>query len=225
MYYQTRVQIQKEDLYDVRLSGVDIKAYESESDFLSEKNVYKEGISDAEGILFLYFGETEKHFWIRAKKGKLNNLRYKEFYTKEITNIGGFSCPDEHKCTTGTKSRIILSSTPTKLQLKVFNNGTPVNGAKVQMYLKESDYLNNIVPDTGDYSWYKSLPDSKPEFYDVLEKQTGVNGEVLFENFEPRRYWFRVTKDGKNNATTTFSTEEPLPDDPNITTVIDIGIK
>lgn len=211
------------------ISDADIAVYKNESDFLANKNAYVKGKSDERGIFEIYFGQEERHFWLRVKKGNLNNYRYKRFYTKNMDQwsggSGGRNCPDENKCTTSVRPAIFLSTTPTRLQLKVFDNGKVVPGAKVQMYLNESDYNRNVIPDSGEYKKYKTYLNKTPEFYDVLEKQTDLKGEVMFENFEPRKYWFSVTKDGKSNASTTFNTNEPLPDDVNVTTVLDIGIK
>lgn len=144
--------------------------------------------------------------YFRAKKGNLNSIRYNS--TGKL-KLSGLADPTKSEgVRTGT---IIISSTPTKLRFQVFDAGQKVERASIDLYTTESAYLykgSNVV-----------------NVLNIGDGLTDVNGEVEFSRLEPRQYWFRITKGTKNNSATTFKTSTALPDDANITNVIQVGIQ
>jgi hypothetical protein len=139
--------------------------------------------------------------YFRAKKGNLNSIR--DIPTGKL-NLGGN--PTSSAGIRGTF--ISISTTPTKLRLQVLDAGQRVQGASVNLYTTESAYLSNGGNVTN-----------------LGNNVTNTNGEVEFSGLEPRQYWFRVFKNTKNNNATTFKTSAALPDDANVTNVIQVGIQ
>lgn len=90
----------------------------------------------------------------------------------------------------GCTKEEIIDVTP---QLKIFvinQEKTKVTSAKVNLYLTEEDWLDNI-------NVIKTL-------------ETDNNGEVFFENLEEKHYFFYVEKNNENNRYGVASIQQPL---------------
>ncbi|GAL86829.1 hypothetical protein MYP_4059 [Sporocytophaga myxococcoides] len=169
--------------------------------------------------------KNKTFYWVRIKQDSLNNLRSNEICTdpdkcksvyESHGNIGG--C-DEYS---SLQLKTNLSNTPTRLQLNIKNNGNAVDGAIVQLFYTKDDYDSDTNPlYSNSFSWQTYFGLGASDFADT----TGADGTAYFDNLEPREYWFKVTKGKLNNSSTTIKTLKPLPDDPNVTTLLDIGIK
>ncbi|MCR6641716.1 MAG: hypothetical protein NVV82_22670 [Sporocytophaga sp.] len=203
-------------------SNLKVYLYRTKEDYLSDQNRIIPPFSNR----FYQISDNNKTFyWVRIKKDFLNNLRGNEIYTdpnkcksvfERHGNVG--EC-DEYKT---LHLQANLSTNPTRLHLNIKNNGNSVNGAVVQLFYTKDDYDKNIRPI---YSSSFSLPYSfNPNNSDFADT-TGEDGIAYFDKLEPREYWFRVTKGNLNNSSTTIKTLKPLPDDPNVTTLLDVGIK
>jgi hypothetical protein len=140
--------------------------------------------------------------YFRAKKGNLNSIR--------STPTGKVNLGSNPTQSGGIRTAsMFISTTPTKLRLQVLDAGQRVQGANVRLYTSESLYTTNFVT----------------QAVGASSKTTDANGEVEYTDLEPRQYWFRVEKSPKNNNATTFKTSAALPDDANVTNVIQVGIQ
>lgn len=227
--YGTYLSVYYDTVPGMKQINSNINIYGNEQDFLSKNNSIK-SFSLENGRSYKLSEEplSKNTWWFRAEAGKLNNLRnvtntvFKSPYISTVKSCS--TCP------TNTFIQVNLYATPTRLQLNVLDNGVIVKGAKVAVYLSEQDYLNNkrVMPmDSSQllFGYYEYNNNPNAPSADVLDKFTDDNGIVIFEKYEPRQYWFRVTNGAKSNAMTTYKTTGSLPDDPNVTTVMDIGIK
>ncbi len=212
-----------------------INLFNNELDFLANKNPIKTGLIE-DGKYYITKNSPQpdnNSYWFRINLGNLNNLRYKTY--KISPNYERTTVADNF-INYSAKVSSVLSTTPVRVQINVYNNGKPVINAKVKMYLRNDDYVKDIR--AKDYTnvamnYYLSYPweyDKNNsyvtnQYFDFLNKNTDSAGTVIFENYEPRQYWFRIEKDGMNNAKSIFTTGEPLPDDNNITTVLDVNIQ
>lgn len=205
----------------------EIKIFGFEKEFYNDKFSKTDSVNGGTSYLLLDRSTSNVNYWFKITSGKFNSKRCKVInsaqYDSEYT-----SCPD--RCERRETSVVTLSLTPTRLQLNVFENGVAVSNAIVKVYLREEDYQKNQQNPVNYFDYdkyvYPEAGNSKNSYgYDMLTKTTDTFGTVLFENFEPRLYWFRVEKGSKNNSSTRFSTMDSLPDDENVTTVLDIGIK
>lgn len=126
---------------------------------------------------------------------------------------------------------ISLTVAPAALQINVLHNGQPVVDALVQLYFSQEAYEQE-VPAQADseqvkstYGYSKEYPES---YIDDLSMfflaHTTQQGEAYFPNLEPKRYWFKVTKNGMSNSSGTISIEQPLNNATYATRVITVGI-
>jgi hypothetical protein len=151
--------------------------------------------------------------YVRAVKDNFNSERYynsNTFSYRKLENRNPtlyFSSKETYNYL--PVSDITISTTPTKLRLQVFDAGVKANNYNVYFYTTEAGYLSGLSGVLGGT---------------VAVATTDVNGEVELKDLEPRQYWFRVSGI-KNNSTTTFKTPQALPDDANITTIVQVAIK
>ncbi len=127
----------------------------------------------------------------------------------------------------------VLTPSKTKLQLTVFNNGVPVEDATVKLFWSEQDYLSNTPPSDQNALLYQSVYGlvSYKTLYDKyyspidppLYGETDKDGIVLFDNLEPRQYWFRIVKNSLTNNSTTFNTNGKLKGS-EITNALSVGV-
>jgi hypothetical protein len=217
------------DFYADKIAGATVRLFATEADYLLNENPVHEFLSSAytfpqDDTVIYDFKET--FYWVRVNKGKLNNLRQASS-VKKTQLVRPTPC-----C--GMVIDVVLSTTPTKLRITVVDQGVTVQGATVQLYFSESDYANNIPAQsnrsevaTSYGSGYISNFDPSQgtvaltHFFNAL---TDANGEVYFDNLEPRHYWIKVIKGSKSNGSGTIKTSSALPDNPDITTTLTIGI-
>lgn len=203
-------------------SNLKIYLYRTKEDYLSDQNRIIPSFSNS---LYHISDENKTFYWVCIKQDSLNNLRSKEIYTdpnkgKNVFEIhGNVGECNEYKT---IHLQAHLSTTPTRLNLNIKNNGNAVNGAIVQLFYSKYDYDNDIKPLHSDsYSLQNYFIPNPGDFADT----TGEDGTAYFNNLEPREYWFKVTMGKLNNSSTSIKTLKPLPDDPNVTTLLDVGIK
>lgn len=198
------------------IANADVYLYATEMDYLLDTNVVKQGKTNAQG-LFEFLSENRVVYWTRVKKDTLNNLRNGRIQTDAIYQAS--------KEVTEIPFHAALSTTPVKLQLNLRKNGTPVTRVHVQLYYSLEDYNKDILPMDRPGSPNEMERTYNAKYNSVVNEIADANGTVIFNDLEPRQYWFKVT-DFSNNllSTTEISTESPLLDDPNVTTVRDIGI-
>jgi hypothetical protein len=165
--------------------------------------------------------DVKNYYFVDAKTDHLNTKRYYKnsgphFYAEPYQLLTNTSSGMNGKDKKGNGSlTLYLSSTPTKLRLVVYHTGDPVEGASVQLYKTADDY-NTQTTDR--------LPDPETGVYLPDVVYTDANGEVYFEDLEPRQYWFRITKGPLSNSDGTIHTDGVLTDDENITNQKSVGI-
>lgn len=207
--------------------SISVTFYNSFKDYTLNNNPIIEVNSDNEGKFELPRSLFNDSLYIDANQYGLNNLRFfnpKSIYQlKSETSING----------TIRYHNIYLSSTPTKLQIKIQSNFQPVHHSIVQLYLTESDYLNKIRPQENfqvlelTYGDLENIPVSKREIFltPFFRQISDKSGIVEFKNLEPRKYWIEVTgPDGKTNKGTVFHTNEPLSNNSHLINQMSIEI-
>ncbi len=199
--------------------------YRTEEDYISDQNRI---IPPFNGDVYQVTDNSETFYWVRIKQDSLNNLRSNQICTDSnkcgmmLGGYGDLGGCDEYKIK-HLKAR--LSTTPTRLQLNIKNNGIAVEGAIVQLFYTQDDYNKGTKP-LYSITWNKYTERNYYGANDgIFADTTDKEGIAYFNNLEPRDYWFKVTKGNLNNSLTTIKTLKSLPDDPNITTLLDIGIK
>jgi hypothetical protein len=203
-------------------SNLKVYLYRTKEDYLSDRNRIIPPFSNR---LYQISDKSKTFYWVRIMQNSLNNIRSNVIYTDPsngksvFERNGNLGECDEYKT---FHLQTDLSTTPTRLHLNIKNNGNAVNGAVVQLFYSRNDYDNNIKPLHSDsFSLQKYFLPNPGDFADT----TGVDGTAYFNNLEPREYWFKVTMGKLNNSSTSLKTLKPLPDDPNVTTLLDVGIK
>ena len=219
--------------------------YGTEEDYLLRQNPLHEGLTDERGFFYKEFNEPQ-NFWVYVEKGPLNNRRFT--VNNRLIGIGcnnrvhNYIAVDrkvsKQEQQGSSKGEIfsntlypVLSRNPAKLNLQVLNNGEPVAGATVTLYLSQEAYEQNRPANmeaeelSTSYGYYY-----RPEWLNEdclvnsFVRPANEEGEVYFPNLEPRQYWIKVEKDGKTNAGGMIDTAKPLSEDPNITTSLTVGI-
>ena len=220
-------------------SDVLIKIYPTKLDYLSDQNVLIEGFTNAEGK-FTFEHEPVDTLWFGAYKDTLSNIR-------GVTNINKNTgrehneviIPQRTDPSSGKYHSVYatLTNTPTRLQLTVSHLGQPVEGATVQLYFTEQTYQDSLAaqkdfeqlrPTYGYFIDEEGTAGEEEHFVskikDTFSQTTDEEGVVIFDNLEPRNYWFRITKDTLSNAEAIIRTQKALPRDANVTTVMTVGI-
>ncbi|MDH5398529.1 MAG: hypothetical protein OEX02_10300 [Cyclobacteriaceae bacterium] len=222
--------------YEHGFDSAYVKLYLSESDYLSNQNVYKEGITDSKGYLVFPDNTSIEDMWYRVTYRDWNNLRFQD------TN--GIGCCSRSRANKGNwlisrdvihedrGINVRLSSTPTTLEITALESLSPADSVTVQLYLSEDDYKNKITPENVAHKLNGAYGDWSNETDYALSNSlsrefkgsTDEYGKITLNNLEPRQYWFRLNKNGKTNAGGTITTNGPLPDNPDITTSITVEI-
>lgn len=202
--------------------------YENQQDYFLDQNriIPTEQELDATGELCICYKNPEKiSYYVRAVKGDLNNLRYGPLFFDVTSNRyqETFDNPNSQSL------RVVLTKTPTRLQLNIQDGFEPVEGAEVTLYFTEEDFENDtpawLNNDELETSYGRWVSDKAGEVLSLnFVKTTDSEGVVLFDNLEPKQYWFKVEKDGQTNASGRIKTDGSLPDDADITTVYTVGI-
>ena len=223
--------------------------YGSEEDYLLRRNHLHEGVTNENGMYYKEFGSPQK-FWVYVEKDNLNNSRFtvnSALYGRDLgcNNRNHNYVEVERKLyefeeLPASKGELFLNETlfstlsanVAKLSLHVKQNGAPVTGATVTLYLSQEAYEQNRPANMEaeelsiSYGYY-----DEPYWLNEgclvksFVRPTNEEGEVYFPNLEPRQYWFKVEKDGKTNAGGTIDTGKALPDNPDITTSLTVGIQ
>ena len=213
----------------------EVSIYKSEIDFWAGKNEIMKGLADENGEYYIQKNQPQPDYtpyWAKISYNGRNNYRRgeiqlaNEYYKFEV---------DQTLTKYFRRCYASLETTPTKLQLRVFSNGMAVQGAKVYLYSSESQYVKLDNSITTEYAIVNAIPYFESTGYDVLDVGTkrtihfyvlsDKEGIVKFPELEPKQYWFRIEKDGKSNAATKIVTDGALPDDVNITTILDVAIQ
>ncbi len=199
--------------------------YRTEGEYLSDQNRITPKFN---GYAYQISDNAKTYYWVRINQDSLNNLRYNQICTdpSKCGNMnGGYGRPNDCDEYFYTRLTAELSTTPTKLQLNIKNNGNAVSGAIVQLFYTKDDFDKDIIP-TYSSTWLKyTQRNYNFEYGSSFIDTTKNDGIAYFSNLEPREYLFKVTKGKLSNSSTTIKTLKPLPDDPNVTTVLDVGIK
>jgi hypothetical protein len=233
--------------------GAKVYLYGKEEDYLLRANPLHEGETDENGFFYREFAEPDT-FWIHVEKGPLSSNRQiknklacpGEDSHVVSTNEVPLNPKEWHnflregKEGNGSWFFATLTPNPTQLQLKVYHNGQPVKGAKTTLYFSEEAYLQDI-PAWQELEELKSSygifpPELIEEYKRIIGfedvcllrtfmARTDAAGEVYFDNLEPRQYWFRIEKEGMSNEGGLIKLDEALPDNPDITTSITVGIQ
>lgn len=198
----------------------EVTIYKSEIDFWAGKSEVMKGLADNKGEFYIQKNQPQPDntsYWFKVTYNGQNNYRYGKI--KMISEYEKFEMSSTLTTYTRTAS-IILATTPTKLQLRVFNNGVPILGAKVYLYDSENYYNTKNNYEFRLFRDYSSGQENNKHFY-VLTDENGIS---TISNLEPKQYWFRIEKDGKSNASSKIVADGALPDDINITTILDVAI-
>lgn len=232
-----------------------VSLYENEEDYILSTNPVHEGETDENGYFYKEFSQPDT-FWVDVEKGELSMNRIMRYYERnwdcsdKSTNMiipnkvhlnveGELEKLREGKEGRGSWLFATLTPNPTQLQIKVYHNGQPVNGARVDLYFSEEAYnqdfrawqeIEELKKSYGTFTeeeieYYKSSSRTVPCLLKNFTALTDAAGEVYFDNLEPRQYWFRIEKEGLSNEGGTFKLDEALSDNPDITTSITVGIQ
>lgn len=232
------------------MSNAKVYLYGSEEDYLLQQNPLHEGLTDEKGMFYKEFNEPYA-FWVYVEKGKLNNNRYAFISSQNISGCNNrnhnYAAKDKkiykeeqlpmskgETFMMGSASLFpVLSPDPAKLSLTIFHNGEPIEGAKVTLYLSKGAYeqglpayfeIEELKTSYGIYDLASLKSDLHPCLEKTFVQTSDGEGQVFFQNLEPRQYWFKVEKEGKTNAGGMIDTAKPLSEDPNITTSLTVGI-
>jgi hypothetical protein len=194
-----------------------VTLYLTEEDYLLNQNPFL--TTEADRGLEVYYNR-EMEFYYKATKGNLNNQRY---FLQDITNSYNNHFLSWNPDVEG-RTFCFLSTTPTRLQLSVTDASLqPIEGATVQLYISEQDFLDDIPAQERTSEWSSVYNGS---FYDpYFLSSTDAAGEALFDNLDPRQFWFKVTKGSLTNASGVIKTTNALPDNADVTTVLSVIIK
>lgn len=221
-----------------KVPGAKVTMYRTYEDYLQQINPLNKDITDANGEVTFEVEDIYEDYYFRIEKGEFNDIRY----LNEKLNSGVYDIwyrSDVDRVYTATMvSYGIAAKTPTKLAFQVYHQGEVVEGAQVQLYFSEDDYLNEVPAQENkeellpSYGYWKPEMEAYEYTLDYLESlkntfsgTTDADGYVLLENLEPRTYWFRITNGELSNAAGQINLSSPLPDNADITTQLDIGLQ
>ena len=214
------------------VSGVTVKVYPSEQDYVADRNVLQEGLTDAQGK-FSFEYDSIGSLWFRTYKDTLSNARG----VSDVSIVGHneilITGTNKYQNYSGVYAT--LTNTPTKLRLLVYREGRPVEDAQVQLYFTEQAYQDSLAaqedfealkPTYGYPRAEASDPEGSFIYHnkDYFLQTTNEAGEVYFDNLEPRNYWFRISKDTLSNEGAIIRTREALPRNTETTTQMEVGI-
>ena len=197
-----------------RVAGAKVYFYNSKEDYLQQNAPVQEAVTDDDGEVILPLSGPDPGYWIFVEKEEFNSLRYEiEKPSSGLTDMESY---------TQYHSQVHLSRTPTKLQIKVLSEGQPQD-AVVQLYLSEDSYYKDIAPKDEEEKMHDSYYSPRTDYFNKI---TDANGIVLFDNLEPRQYWFRIiSKDWqKGNGKGIINISEPLENDTILNTSITVEI-
>ena len=211
------------------MAEVDVYFFDSKEDYLFDENPILV-VEDFSGgaINDEVLNQT---VWMRVRKDNLLNDRNTGLATyKPADSIPLCPCGGNGK----RGGYVFLSRPQTSLQVQVFNEGEPVEGAWVYLYISRDAFDNRFNPNftppefvsyaAGDHNSITYLRNNNS-----TGGGTNSEGIVTFDNLEDREYWIRVGKpetlfdDALTNEGTTIKTNGPLKPD-GITTILQIGI-
>lgn len=216
-----------------------IKFYKTEQDYLLDQNVFKTFTTDSYFKKVSFSEDDYIDYWFRITKDSLNNSRFgpvkttKSGVNRTDNTCDGDGVDNQYRTFLAT---CILSTSPAKLQLNIKHNGQPVSNALVKLYYSYQDYLNNVNPDyrpshqinsTYTNEYFTTFDGDENNLFNVenvFSFTTGADGIAFFEQLESRQYWIKVSNGTFTNSSGTIKTTNKLTDDPNVTTVLDIGI-
>lgn len=215
----------------VKVSGIpqnkraEVKVFANEVDFWANRNPIKVGFVNKSDFFFIakeVLQADNSDYWVLVVCDSLNSYR-------DGLQTYGFSIPKDYRTSPpdgGTTQHTrqynaYLSTTPTKLQLRVYSNANSVKGAKVFLYDSEENYNNKNNYEFRLFRDYSFGQENNRHFY-VISDEEGITTIMALE---PKKYWFRIEKDGKSNANTIITTAGALPDDVNITNILDVGLQ
>lgn len=217
-----------------------VKFYTSEQDYLLDQNVYKTLTTGGYFKDVKFTEDSYSDYWFRVEKDTLNNDRFGPNKTSQVGVNGHDNTCDGDGIDNkyhNFLAECILSTTPVRLQLNIKHNGLPVQGATVKLYYSYQDYLNNVNPKdrpTHQVNGFNYVNEFWTTFegdntgaslsQDLFTKVTAIDGIAVFEQLEPRQYWIKVSNGTYTNSAGTIKTPNKLSNDPNVTTVLDIGI-
>lgn len=222
------------------VSDVLIKIYPTQQDYLLNQNVFTEGLTDLQGKFTFEYDSTGS-LWFRAQKDTLSNYRQViTHYKEDPVRANEIVIPEQgsssHRNYDGVYTT--MTNTPARLQLSISHLGQPVEGASVQLYFTEQTYLDNLPaqedleqlkPTYGYAPTDTSTSDNIPSFINHVDENflqtTDKEGIVVFDNLEPRNYWFRISKDTLSNESGIVSTLRPLPRNAETTVNMTVGIE
>jgi len=232
------------DLDVVGSADTNVELYLNEQDFWNRENVIFSGTIEQNPDTTLwsslnYHSGQPEVYWMYVYKGDFNNLRdgnsCSQFSGLPPEDSGGKYFTPTPPPTPEVQSQNAsngysvtcfpsLSLTPTRLEIQVLNNTIGVEDAEVQLYFSEEAHVNNLTAQEDADQLTDSYTHFPPADENIFKQATDKDGYVLFDNLEPKQYWFRITKDGLTNDAGTINLNEALPDDMNITTSITVGI-
>ncbi len=211
------------------IGGVKIKYFNSLINWLNNANAIDSGVTDINGFLpFSTFIESGDTLFIKAEKGGLSNLRFKD--------IKAYAPLPTQKSSTQISQYfgLRLSDTPTQMGIQIRDGLTPMQNYTIQLFLSQEDYDKDQPADeqislsTLNYgNWQDaSISNKNDYFYPIFNQQTNEIGMAYFHSLQPRAYWFKVYDESQNEvAVLPNSTSTPLPDDPNLTSIFTLQIQ
>lgn len=216
---------------DTVLANAKVTFYRSFQDYMLRENAFFEDYTDENGQVNTELPVNDT-IWIAASLQHLNEFRYARYHLNNI-----FSCvvPYEIYFVVGENyiRGIGLTPPPAQLQLNVMHAGEPVDGANVTLYFSKEAYDLDL-PATRDWEQLLASHGSfRPEQEDqstasclkhTFVNKTDASGNVLFDNLEPRQYWFRVEKNGMTNSAGTITTDKELSTNIDLITTLTVGI-
>lgn len=193
------------------LSGVRIRLYNNELDYIIDRNVVREEITNQNGIISFEVPNINTNFWFSARNDTLNELRYKT----QINTIASSNSINENNVTIRQYTPV-LSTTPTKLELQISLDGKPLRAKDRYIYVVVYESEKNY------------LLEQRAEYIDRIERSALVDsaGIARFTLLEPKEYWFRISDGyGHNNEKTVFKTNGKLEDNLDINNVMTVNLQ
>ena len=209
----------------IPMDSVEVNIYKSELELFMEENAVYHGFSNAAGVLIINHPLNDT-LYISARK---NHFNYKRFYEPAIQR---FLYAESTTDLTRKYLNCYLSTTPTRLHLKIVNSSGPVSDAEVQLYLSVDDLLADKKPQedclfTDEvYGMLDELDclQRREKLHDIFTSRTNQEGIATFHNLEPRKYWFKISGPGFTSQSDN-NTGSSLADNPDLTTQILISVQ
>jgi hypothetical protein len=203
------------------IPGATVTFFKSEEDFFFRQNSIGSGVTNASGG-FEFINPTKEVIFVFVEKDTLNNLRG-SLVPEYISAWGG----GNYTSPVGTYVAFdtYLSTSPARLQLTIVDNTlSPIAGAIIQLYLSADDHIASITPDQRKES-LKAVYGNNISNDESFKRTSEIDGTALFDNLEPRKYWFKVNApNGKTNSSGIISTPGKLNSNYDITTSLTVII-